>query len=100
MCYDGTCIDPHKSSCSVSDCPISIPVKCSDGKCVKSKSMCHTKMKLTGYCEKNEVLCADGRCVSKAEFCRPLTPCGYGYIRCADGSCRRDMTKCPIGLEL
>ena len=32
--------------------------------------------------------------------CRPLSQCGYGYVRCGDGSCRRTVSSCPISAQM
>eukprot|EP00759_Apiculatamorpha_spiralis_P009340 PhF_6_TR15979/c0_g1_i1/m.25023 len=104
QCLDGTCKNNYREC----ECPTSTPIRCSDRRCVASKSKCAKPC--TG------VQCWDGSCASTFSSCpcppsKPYTcngictanstcsavdiKCGDGNILCWDGSCASEVAMCP-----
>lgn len=101
-CADGSCKENGVEKCKISICPISEPIKCLNGLCVESNSMCPNNASIQGYLEcdkefpnKGYSMCADGRCVPSPDHCRPVLNCPKDHFKCDDLTCKLSLDLCP-----
>ena len=94
LCADKSCVGSDVR-CPNPSCPSTTPIKCFNGLCLSTQSSCSS---ITDFRSCSNLLfpCADGTCVHSLGQCKPLFPCLYGYHRCDDGSCKKDLSLCPL----
>eukprot|EP00808_Paulinella_micropora_P007092 g32627.t1 len=74
-------------------CTSAYPVRCESGKCVRNLTDCATPVSCPSDASK---LCPDGSCVSDNSNCPSTYQCfSPTTFRCPDGSCRNAFRDCP-----
>ena len=97
---NGECVEYGYEHTCTNDigCPIHMPIRCANGRCVKMYSEC----KATISCEGDKpYLCADGSCVKDYRFCNVDYPCTEeGMVKCNNGYCVADAEQCDNESDL
>jgi hypothetical protein len=92
-CFDNTCrIDPQDCP-PAPECPGKFPILCWDGKCVANRVDCNP----ADTCPVGQpIKCPDNMCRNTIDECKTTNDCPAGFIRCQDGSCRREAGDCVL----
>ena len=95
-CANGTCIKNNGiDTCPIPICPSSQPYRCENGLCVTTVSSCPSEYKHSNE-DPKLVICADSTLAHFFDECKPVFDClGTETVRCGDGSCRIEKSRCP-----
>ncbi|KAK8802044.1 hypothetical protein WA158_006439 [Blastocystis sp. Blastoise] len=100
LCVNRMCVTDISECDAPETCPEETPIRCSNGACVSFISSCSPRIR----CPKEyPTLCYDNTCQISPLFCRILSPCPAGMVRCADKSCVSSLSLCstiPVGNNL
>jgi len=102
-CGDGSCRaqteNPLTTNCpAYSSCPVELPVRCDNGLCAVSKTMCLNE---TTGCPSNWTMCDNGVCVIEKDSCAALRSSNNGCpidrpFKCSNGACVLSRAYCPL----
>lgn len=120
-CEGGTCRESVDDCVATIPCPLSKPIRCSDGtcsavspltcssavtcppgfvatsdkRCISLSSHGTPLLSSSGRCPSTHVTCPDGTCATVQKLCPTPTQCPPGFVLCSDMSCRADERLCP-----
>ena len=93
QCWNNECRKTLSECPTQITCPADSPVLCSNGFCQKSSIHCTNTD--TQTCSSTSVRCFDGSCVSSISLCPTHSTCGKDLIKCWNGSCVQKVSECP-----
>lgn len=93
QCWNNECRKSLDQCPTQITCPSDSPVLCANGFCQKASSEC--KNTDTETCSSSNVRCFDGSCASSLSLCPTHSTCGGDLIKCWNGSCVSKVSECP-----
>ena len=90
-CPSGHCIALTESCPNIPLCPRHRPVRCNNGLCAISASLCEKQT----YCPAGQVVCEDGSCAQGYHECSSIQCPEERPVLCWDQSCRKSVKDCP-----
>ena len=95
LCFDSTCRATPNDCPPTPRCPLLTPFLCPNGgSCATTRAACNPAV--SQQCTSDApVKCADGNCYATVSMCTPSSQCPSTSIVCPDGSCRIQNSDCP-----
>lgn len=107
LCPNGNCVSSI-FDCEDNECPSFLPILCSDGNCVLKPNECNYFYKIpesnlyintfnkTSNCRDSEALCYDGSCRPDITMCPIYQGCidSLYPIKCRDATCKKSIEEC------
>ena len=93
-CPNGDCRKSLDDCPSLLQCPNSFSILCNDGSCRMISDNCVKASEETQCIDNTMTRCPDGTCTTAKFLCPTPTTCPSGYVKCWDGNCAKDQSKC------
>jgi len=88
-CPNGDCRQSLEDCPSIVTCPKKLPILCNDGSCHLLKKDCEYSSEETQCSDISMVRCPDGSCTSSKSLCSTPMTCPIGYQKCYNGLCKK-----------